>query len=193
MSSTVLSRPTLQVPPSSTMGMLPSRSSSTCWAVVGLGLPLRLALGAATGTPAALSSLSATGWSGMRTATLLSPALVTAGTVGFLGSSNVSGPGQNRSISLCASGVTKHSASAASGLATCTISGLSAGRPLISKILRTACASSAFAPRPYTVSVGNATTSPFCSSFAAARIAASVGKLTFVRNAYAPISRSFSA
>src|SRR6266851_1281184 len=42
----------------------------------------------------------------------------------------------------------------------CTISGLDGGRPFNSKIFATAAASSAFAPRPYTVSVGNATSLP---------------------------------
>jgi hypothetical protein len=39
---------------------------------------------------------------------------------------------------------------------TCTIRGLSGGRPLVEKIRETAEASSAGAPRPYTVSVGKA-------------------------------------
>jgi hypothetical protein len=42
----------------------------------------------------------------------------------------------------------------------CTISGWSAGRPLAAKILATASALLASAPRPYTVSVGKATRSP---------------------------------
>jgi hypothetical protein len=40
----------------------------TCAAVVGDGRPLALALGAASGTPAAAMSARATGWPGMRTA-----------------------------------------------------------------------------------------------------------------------------
>src|ERR1700749_2247503 len=40
------------------------------------------------------------------------------------------------------------------------MTGWSAGRPLAAKILRTAAGFWAFAPRPYTVSVGNATSSP---------------------------------
>src|SRR5690625_5921616 len=40
------------------------------------------------------------------------------------------------------------------------ISGISAGRPLVSKILRMATGFQASAPSPYTVSVGNATTPP---------------------------------
>ena len=43
---------------------------------------------------------------------------------------------------------------------TWTISGLVRGRPLASKMRATAAESSAFAPNPYTVSVGNATSFP---------------------------------
>ena len=61
MSTTVDSNPTSQGPPSSTMSMRPSMSSSTCSARVGLGRPERLALGAATGTPAFSISIRAAG------------------------------------------------------------------------------------------------------------------------------------
>ena len=47
----VLSTPTAQGPPSTIPSILPSISSSMCWAVVGLGRPEVLPLGAATGTP----------------------------------------------------------------------------------------------------------------------------------------------
>ena len=50
-STTVDSSPIAQGPPSSTRGMRPPRSSSTCLARVGLGRPERLALGAARGKP----------------------------------------------------------------------------------------------------------------------------------------------
>src|SRR5438128_839320 len=49
--------------------------------------------------------------------------------------------------------------------------GFCAGRPLAAKILATAPASSALAPRPYTVSVGNATRPPALRSCAARAIA----------------------
>ena len=51
--------------------MRPSRSVSTCSAVVGLVCMKRLALGAATGTPAARSRASATGCAGMRSPTVV--------------------------------------------------------------------------------------------------------------------------
>jgi hypothetical protein len=45
------------------------------------------------------------------------------------------------------------------------INGLSKGLPLISNIFDTADGSSAFAPNPYTVSVGNAIISPLQINF----------------------------
>ena len=50
-SITVDSSPTPVCPPSKISGMSPLRSSSTCFASVGLGFPLRFALGAASGPP----------------------------------------------------------------------------------------------------------------------------------------------
>ena len=79
--------------------MRPSRSSSTCAAVVGLGRPKELALGAAIGMPAAEISARATGCAGTRTPTSGRPAVTTSGTSGPRGSSSVSGPGQKASIS----------------------------------------------------------------------------------------------
>src|SRR5262245_32289832 len=52
----------------------------------------------------------------------------------------------------------------------CTITGCVEGRPLTRKILRTASGLFAFAPRPYTVSVGNATSSPARSASTASWI-----------------------
>ena len=52
-------------------------------------------------------------------------------------------------------------------VATWTISGCPVGRPLSAKILATASSLSARAPSPYTVSVGNATSSPAAISAAA--------------------------
>ena len=73
-STTVDSRPTSHAPPSMIIGTRPSMSASTCAAVVGLGLPERFALGAATGTPQAVMNACATGCDGNRTPTLSSPA-----------------------------------------------------------------------------------------------------------------------
>ena len=61
-----------------------------------------------------------------------------------------------------------------------TISGLSAGRPFAANILSTALPSSAFAPSPYTVSVGKPTTSPARISSAAHSIARSFARRSLV-------------
>ena len=74
--------------------------SSTCAAVVGLILPNRFALGAATGTPARRISSSATGCPGIRTPTSRLPAVTASGTVKVLGSNKVNGPGQNLSTNI---------------------------------------------------------------------------------------------
>jgi hypothetical protein len=58
--------------------------------------------------------------------------------------------------------------------ATCTISGLSAGRRFVAKIFATASARRASAPSPYTVSVGNATQAPARIAAAASASAAAV-------------------
>ena len=175
--TTVLSTPTSHAPPSRISGMRPSISSSMCAASVGLGRPERLPLGAAMGRPHASISARATGCEGMRMATLSSPAVTTAGTISFLGRIIVSGPGQKAAASLRAISLMWHSGSISASAAMCTISGLSAGRSLAAKILRTAGSLSAFAPRPYTVSVGKPTISPARSSCAAwAMLALSAGK-----------------
>ena len=49
--TTVDSTPTSQAPPSRIRGIFPFISANTSWAVVGLGLPDKLAEGAASGTP----------------------------------------------------------------------------------------------------------------------------------------------
>jgi hypothetical protein len=77
------------------------------------------------------------------------------------GSTSVSGPGQNAFASLLASaGQLATQRFAMSMLATWTMIGLCAGRPLTWKMRSTARGSSALAASPYTVSVGRATTSP---------------------------------
>ena len=55
-----------------------------------------LALGAATGTPAAAMMARVTAWSGQRIPTVSSPPVVTSGTQSAFGSIIVSGPGQKR-------------------------------------------------------------------------------------------------
>ena len=73
----------------------------------------------------------------------------------------MTGPGQNASISLRARpGISSTSLSSIVISLMCTITGSHAGRCLAAKIRPTAAASSAFAPNPYTVSVGSATSPP---------------------------------
>ena len=129
-SSTVDSIPTLELSPSMTASIIPSMSSSTSLAFVGLGFPLMLALGAAIGLPDARMSLLAVSLEGILIATVSSPPVVTDGTTAFLCKTKVMGPGQNSSISLAAVSLTSDaSSSAASMVAMWTIIGLSLGRP----------------------------------------------------------------
>ena len=147
--STVDSTPTGQGPPSRMTSMRPSISSRTCCAVVGLGRPERLAEGAAMGTPAALMRASAVLCSGIRTATVGRPAATSSGTISLLKNISVRGPGQNASMRrFASSGTWRQSCFTSDFLATCSMSGLSCGRPLASNILSTASPSSPFAPRP---------------------------------------------
>ena len=141
--------------------MRPSRSAFTCWAVVGLGRPDKLALGAAMGTPAARIRARAVLWSGMRTATVGSPAATWSGTRLLRLKIRVRGPGQKASInSRASSGTRVHRSFTSLFLATWRIRGLSEGRPLARKMPSTAAGSRPLAPRPYTVSVGKATSPP---------------------------------
>ena len=87
-------------------GTLPFRSSRTWAAVVGLGRPELLAEGAAMGRPQVFNISAATGWEGIRIATVGSPAVTSGGTAGFRINSMVKGPGQKASISGRASGET---------------------------------------------------------------------------------------
>ena len=66
-----------------------------------------MADGATTGLPNARRMLRATGWSGTRTAIVSSPAVASSATgqSGRLGSTSVSGPGQNAAASRSAAGV----------------------------------------------------------------------------------------
>ena len=158
-------------------GMRPFMSLNTCWAVVGLGLPDRFALGAAIGTPQARINALAHSFSGKRTPTLSRPAVQTSDILSPLGRIMVSGPGQKASASFCAcKGMSPLMTFRISSIqAICTIRGLSWGRPFAAKIFRIASGSQALAPRPYTVSVGKATTSPFLISSAARESVSEVG------------------
>ena len=120
-----------------------------------------MALGAAMGRPAAFISARAWRLSGTRTATVESPAVTIAGTAPALGSTSVSGPGQNFPISFSAAfGILEKSFLALAAEHSCNISGSKRGRPFISKMRAQASGFRPSAPRPYTVSVGKATTPP---------------------------------
>ena len=96
--------------------------------------------------------------------------------ISFFSKINVNGPGQNLSITRFAfSGISSTISFKASTSAMCTIKGLSDGRPFAAYVFIAASSSSAFAPRPYTVSVGNATNPPcFKFSPAFAKICSSI-------------------
>ena len=98
MSTIVDSMPMPTGPPSRTISILPFISSITCAAVVGEGLPDRLALGAAINTPESFISFKAPGWDGIRIATVLSPPVVVSGTTDLFLNIMVRGPGQKASI-----------------------------------------------------------------------------------------------
>src|SRR2546430_495152 len=78
-------------PPGRIGSTRPPRPRNTCPAVVGDSSAERLALGAATGTPAASSSARATGCAGTRTATVGPPAVTASGTAAAFASTSVSG------------------------------------------------------------------------------------------------------
>ena len=149
-------------------GRRPSISVKTSCALVGLGLPERLALGAAKAQPLCSMTARATGWLGMRIPTVSRPAQHSAATSGPRGMMMVRGPGQKAAISSWArSGTSLTRPGSISGPVTWTIRGLSCGRPLATKIFFTASPLRASAAMPYTVSVGRATNSPLRSSSAA--------------------------
>ena len=113
------------------------------------------------GTPASFISARAVLLPGSLTATVSRPAVTSSGTIELLLNIMVSGPGQKASARVCAlSGTWLQSRLSSLFLAICSISGLSAGLPLARNMPNTASLSSPFAPRPYTVSVGNTTRPP---------------------------------
>ena len=127
-SKTVDSIPSLQLPPSSTLGQSDLKLSKTCWAVVGLNLFVGLALGAAKGRLVFLSTFLKTSLSGERSATVFNPPVVIFGTISLLSRMNVSGPGQNFSArEKKYSFVTAKDHSCMFNM--CTIRGFCAGRP----------------------------------------------------------------
>ena len=99
MDTTVDSMPFSDGPPSITI-TLPKNSSSTCCAVVGETWPDTFADGAEIGVSNAANNILATGWDGQRIAIVSKPPQADFGTDCFLGSTIVSGPGQNCSASM---------------------------------------------------------------------------------------------
>ena len=117
-------------PPSMIISTRPSRSSLQYLAIVGDGLPERLADGAAIYPPSARIKAWAILLLGKRTATVSSPPVVSYGTSSLLRKIIVSGPGQKASASLLACGGKSSTIRGiSSSRHTCTISGLSDGRP----------------------------------------------------------------
>ena|SRR5688572_18900296 len=117
--------------------------------------------GATTGARQALRNSFATGFPGMRTPIVFRPALAIIGTFSPFLNTIVRGPGKKRPVNLRAlAGISDVSSAICSISATCAIRGLSAGRRFASNILEIACSSKIAAPKPYTVSVGNATILP---------------------------------
>ncbi len=148
-STTVDSTPTVVGPPSRMQAMRPSRSASTCAAVVGLVCMKRLALGAAIGRSAALSIAWATGCAGTRTPTVSPPAATSAGMCARRGSTSVSGPGQKRCASCSASGgMSRATPASCDASARWTIRGSLSGRSLATKIRWSAASLVASAPSP---------------------------------------------
>ncbi len=164
-------------PPSITNSTNSPSPLEQCAALVGLMYFERFALGAASGNGQRLSSSRATGWDGIRTATVGRPAVTQSGICSPLGKTNVRGPGHhcvNCSSSFCrrADSGSATASPSRSRLATCTISGLLTGLPLAAKIFPTAVGLQALAARPYTVSVG-ITTKRSSANIAAARASVS--------------------
>ena len=112
---------------------------------------------------------------GHRSATVCPPAVTMSGTASAFGTTSVNGPGQNTAAAFWAiSGHPLASVCAMLSSETCTMSGFVVGRPLTWNICATASGSIASAARPYTVSVGTATSWPLASRSAAAARAAAV-------------------
>ena len=102
-SKTVDSIPTRQFLPDKMTGSLPSMSSATCKADVGLGRPDLFAEGAARGTPHARIKPRASRLAGILTATVSSPAVTLGGSESRFLSTSVKLSGQNLSMIFLAS------------------------------------------------------------------------------------------
>ena len=141
-STMVLSMPSGVGPPSSTTSRRSSshgpRSSSTWRAVVGLTRPNRLADGAAMPPPNGSSTCWATGWAGTRSPTVSRPPVTTVDTRSDRRTSTVSGPGQHAAASSSAAGGSSAAHDADVVQPHVDDHRMALGRPLTSKIRRTA-------------------------------------------------------
>ena len=159
--------PTLQAPPSSTAICCP-KPNSTCAAVVGLNWVNLLADGAASAKPLACNNASAIECAGTRSATVAWLPRTIWLTLLFAVNTSVKGPGQKAVASFCANGGKSSAQLLTCEISLiCTINGLSIGRCLMANICRNAASLPASAAKPYTVSVGIATTSPLCNKLTA--------------------------
>ena len=131
-SRTVDSMPTCDWPPSTINEIFSPSRAPTCSAFVGEIWLDRFALGAASGKPHSRITACMNGWLGQRMPTVAPPAVTLSGISSARGNTKVSGPGQNALENFPASsGHALTQAFAISLLATWTMMGLCAGRPLI--------------------------------------------------------------
>ena len=177
-SSTVDSRPIGVGPPSSTRSIRPSRSASTCCALVGAGPGETIGAGRDHRPHPLLRSVPGPPvCAGSRTATVSRPMETLSGTSGCRFSTSVSGPGQKIAASrLARSGMSDRHCRQLLQIGNMgnqrVVCGPSFGDIDFSSLpLR----SGALAPSPYTVSVGNATRPPSRSTAAASRTASGSG------------------
>ena len=161
-SRSVDSRPRAQRPPSQYAGDLPGKIAQdrlrNPW-----GSPRRRGWprarpGGRGAFPAEPGRPSDPGSAGPR---FLPPARTISGTSGAAVCTSVSGPGQKRAARVkAASGTSVHSRAMAAVPGTIRARGFTAGRPFTAYIFSTTAASRPLPHRPYTVSVGTATSSP---------------------------------
>ncbi len=171
-STTVDSTPTSVAPPSSTASIRPSKSASTCAAVVGLVCPKRSRSAPPPAPPPAESTPAPPDAAASAPPPTRRPAVTASGHRSRARQQQRQRPRPERLHQRgypSANLVIPHTSHLRhiSRPSTCTISGSHPGRSFAANIFATASASSAFAPSPYTVSVGNATVPPARSNSAA--------------------------